>query len=52
MNKHLLIIGAGPGVALGVAHRFAREGFKLSLIARRAASLDDLAGQLRNAGTD
>ena len=52
MNKHLLIIGAGPGVALGVAHRFAREGFKLSLIARRPASLDELASQLRNAGTD
>ncbi len=52
MNQHLLIIGAGPGVALGVAHRFAREGFTISLIARRAASLDELAGQLREAGTD
>lgn len=52
MNQHLLIIGAGPGVALGVAHRFARAGFTLSLVARRAASLDDLARQLRDAGTD
>lgn len=52
MNQHLLIIGAGPGVALGVAQRFGREGFAISLVARRAASLDGLARQLRNSGTD
>ncbi len=52
MNQHLLIIGAGPGVALGVAQRFGREGMRLSLIARRAVVLDDLASQLRDAGID
>lgn len=50
MKKHLLIIGAGPGVALGVAHRFGREGFAVSLVARRAGSLDELAQQLHDAG--
>ncbi|WP_375443837.1 SDR family NAD(P)-dependent oxidoreductase [uncultured Fibrella sp.] len=52
MKKHLLIIGAGPGVALGVAHRFGHEGFAVSLVARRAGSLDERAGQLRVAGID
>lgn len=52
MKKHLLIIGAGPGVALGVAHRFGREGFAVSLVARRAGSLDELAHQLHDADID
>jgi NAD(P)-dependent dehydrogenase (short-subunit alcohol dehydrogenase family) len=35
-----VIIGAGPGIGLSVARRFAREGLPIALIARTAKSLD------------
>src|SRR5436305_408524 len=35
-----VIIGAGPGIGLSVARRFAREGFDIGLIARTRAALD------------
>ncbi len=52
MSNHLLIVGAGPGVALGVAKRFAREHFRISLVARRAESLQNLQQELADDGTD
>jgi short-subunit dehydrogenase len=36
---HCCIVGAGPGIGLAVAEAFAREGFDLSLIARRPERL-------------
>jgi len=39
----LLIIGAGPGLGASVARRFAREGWHLSLLARRQATLESVA---------
>ena len=39
--RHLLLIGAGPGVGAGVVRRFGREGFRSTLISR-GATLDQL----------
>jgi len=47
--KHLLLIGAGPGVGAAVARRFGREGFRATLISRGAAS-DEVAAGLRDEG--
>ncbi len=49
-NKVCTIVGAGPGLSLAVARRFAREGYSISLLARRVEALDDYAAQLRQAG--
>jgi short-subunit dehydrogenase len=48
--KHVLVIGAGPGLGSAVARRFAREGFTVTVVGRRQEALDDLAAQLRDAG--
>jgi short-subunit dehydrogenase len=48
--KHALIIGAGPGLGLAVARRFAREGFAITLVSRNEAGLAELAGRLRAGG--
>lgn len=48
--QHVLVIGAGPGLGAGVARRFGREGFAVTLLARRAESLLALAVELRDAG--
>jgi NAD(P)-dependent dehydrogenase (short-subunit alcohol dehydrogenase family) len=47
--RHLLLIGAGPGIGAGVVRRFGREGFRSTLISRGEA-LDQLASDLRSAG--
>jgi NAD(P)-dependent dehydrogenase (short-subunit alcohol dehydrogenase family) len=47
--KHLLLIGAGPGVGAAVARRFGRGGFRATLIAR-GGSLDAVAAGLREEG--
>jgi NADP-dependent 3-hydroxy acid dehydrogenase YdfG len=40
---HLLVIGAGPGIAAATARRFGREGFAVGLVARRGEALAELA---------
>lgn len=47
--KHLLLIGAGPGVGAAIARRFAREGFRATLVSR-GEGLDDVAAGLRDEG--
>lgn len=47
----IAIIGAGPGLGLSVARRFAREGYSIALISRDQAKLDDLSRQLQDDGT-
>jgi NAD(P)-dependent dehydrogenase (short-subunit alcohol dehydrogenase family) len=49
--RHLLLIGAGPGVGAGVVRRFGREGFRSTLIAR-GATLEQLAAGLRSEGLE
>ncbi|MGK5683093.1 SDR family NAD(P)-dependent oxidoreductase [Actinoplanes sp. URMC 104] len=48
--QHALVIGAGPGLGLAVARRFAREGFAITLVARDADNLAKLADELRADG--
>ncbi len=48
--KHLLLIGAGPGVGAAIARRFGREGFRATLISR-GEGLDEVAAGLRDEGT-
>ena len=49
--RHLLLIGAGPGVGAGVVRRFGREGFRSTLIARGEA-VEQLAAELRSDGLE
>ena len=51
-SRHLLIVGAGPGLGASVARRFAREGYRLTLVARSQGATATLADELRGAGTD
>ena len=51
-SRHLLVVGAGPGLGASVARRFAREGYRLTLVARSQATTAALADELRGAGTD
>ncbi|MEU8413557.1 SDR family NAD(P)-dependent oxidoreductase [Amycolatopsis japonica] len=44
-----VIIGAGPGIGRSVAHRFAKEGLPITLLARRSATLEPLAAELGTA---
>jgi short-subunit dehydrogenase len=45
-SAHLLLVGAGPGLGLAIAHRFAAESYRVSLVARSADRLDELARSL------
>ena len=47
---HLLVIGAGPGIAAATARRLGRDGYAVSLVARREAALTELAATLRADG--
>jgi NADP-dependent 3-hydroxy acid dehydrogenase YdfG len=49
-NKVLVVVGAGPGVGASVARRFGREGYDVALIARSAASLEQLGTELQKDG--
>jgi NAD(P)-dependent dehydrogenase (short-subunit alcohol dehydrogenase family) len=48
--RHLLLIGAGPGVGAGVVRRFGREGFRSTLISR--GGTEQLAAELRSDGLE
>lgn len=50
--KTILIIGAGPGIGLATAERFAREGFRIVLAARNTDKLKDMSGTLAGHGAD
>ena len=50
--RHLLLIGAGPGVGASVVRRFGREGFRGTLISRGRETLEQLAGELRGDGLE
>lgn len=47
-----LVLGAGPGLGLAVARRFAEGGYSVVLATRLAAEAEPLAAALRAAGHD
>lgn len=49
-GRHLLLVGAGPGLGLAIARRFANEGYHVSLIARSTDGLDKLVDRLAETG--
>jgi short-subunit dehydrogenase len=56
MTKHtqktMAIFGAGTGLGSSVATRFGREGYRVALVARRAAPLQELVADLAKAGVE
>ena len=51
-GRHLLLVGAGPGLGLAVARRFAAGGYRVTLVARSTGGLRDLAGALAGTGAE
>jgi short-subunit dehydrogenase len=51
-GRHLLLVGAGPGLGTAVARRFAVGGYRLTLVARNPDGLSDLAGTLADTGAE
>jgi short-subunit dehydrogenase len=49
-NRHLLLVGAGPGLGMAVARRFADGGYRVTLVARSMDGLRDLAESLTDTG--
>ena len=49
-DHHLLLVGAGPGLGMAVARRFAEGGYRVTLVARSTDALDELAGTLADTG--
>jgi len=49
-NRHLLLVGAGPGLGMAVARRFADGGYRVTLVARSTDRLSDLAERLAETG--
>ena len=47
-----IIIGAGPGIGLSVARRFAREGLPVGVIARSASTVDAALSALADANVE
>jgi short-subunit dehydrogenase len=50
MSKSIAVFGAGPGLGQAVARRYAREGYAVTLVARRSGPLDRLAKELTSIG--
>jgi short-subunit dehydrogenase len=47
---HLLLVGAGPGLGMAVARRFADGGYRVTLVARSTDGLGDLVHGLADTG--
>ncbi|SEM60788.1 NADP-dependent 3-hydroxy acid dehydrogenase YdfG [Bosea lupini] len=52
MSKTILIVGAGPGIGLATAKRFAREDFRVVLAARNADKLKGMSDALSGQGAE
>ena len=50
-SRHLLLVGAGPGLGMALARRFAKGGYRVTLVARSTDGLDDLASRLDETGS-
>jgi short-subunit dehydrogenase len=51
-SRHLLLVGAGPGLGAAVARRFAQDGYRVTLVARSTDTLKRLADDLADTGAD
>jgi short-subunit dehydrogenase len=51
-SRHLLLVGAGPGLGLAVARRFASGGYRVTLVARSTDRLGELASRLADTGAE
>lgn len=51
-DRHLLLVGAGPGLGIAVARRFAEGGFRVTLLARSTDGLEALADTLAENGVE
>jgi len=49
-DLNAVVTGASSGIGKLLALRFAREGARVALVARRATELEDVAAQIRSAG--
>jgi short-subunit dehydrogenase len=49
-NRHLLLVGAGPGLGMAIARRFADGGYRVTLVARSTDGLGQLADGLADTG--
>src|SRR5580704_5351316 len=49
-NRRLLLVGAGHGLGIAVARRFADGGYRVTLVARSTDRLGDLAKSLADTG--
>ena len=50
MTKTALITGASSGIGRGIAHKFGKEGWEVTLIARRMENLEKVAKEVEEAG--
>jgi short-subunit dehydrogenase len=51
-SGHLLLVGAGPGLGLATARRFAAGGYRVTLVTRSACRLAELARSLDDTGAE
>ena len=51
-GRHLLLVGAGPGLGMALARRFAAGGYRVTLVARSTNGLRDLASALAGTGAE
>jgi len=51
-RRHLLLVGAGPGLGEAVARRFAEGGYRITLLARSPDGLGAMAEGLADTGAD
>lgn len=49
-SKVAVVLGVGPGLGAAVAHRFAREGFVVGLMARSSEQLTQIQSEIEQAG--
>lgn len=50
MNESMLVAGVGDGLGKSVARRFAKEGFRVAVLARSAERLARITNEIRTAG--
>lgn len=51
-GSHLLLVGAGPGLGLAIARRFALGSYRVTLVARSTDGLSDLTRSLADTGAE